>query len=507
MVNQKRIDDTVNGNDQEAHLFNGMGWITAGIKLGVIETVVGFAPAVFGEAITRRVLRFLGRAMLIIGVIKGVDTVEDFSMFNTRERPIPRRSALLALIANPRNSSFRQIGGYDFESSMAPPAAVARSRPISEVPPSPPLLIRPPSAYKPSTPVLTVDTRNASPAKTSRVIVRYGHGRAPTLDLRRISDLSIPSPLTLYDPKSVPGSLFDTDEEKSSYFPGSMSTPNLLDASSTALANSYSPVFPIPTPERGRRRPSTRRTYSEGVRDFRRNARRSSSVLPRPSFGSYSGASENMDVLHALAMQFPGLPPRMPASSSVQPSALDTPMQDDTDIWSPGLSRSTSGRSLSSSSGLVRRSSSVKRKPVPGYLNFENDRLSRLALSRPGSVASKTTTLVQEIPVPPLPSSLPTVTNSITFTTRSSMSYTRPRRYTESEVVTNKRSSKLEFPWVEGAGDIAAEGQAELDAAWMKIGFSRIKSVGSVPRRSTPTPSHSTFSRDSIAAEWHNSAV
>jgi len=55
----------------EIHLFRGLGWVSAGLKLGAIETVVGFADINFGVALTRRILRFFGRAMLIIGVIKG----------------------------------------------------------------------------------------------------------------------------------------------------------------------------------------------------------------------------------------------------------------------------------------------------------------------------------------------------------------------------------------------------------------------------------------------------
>lgn len=70
LVNQKRIDAST-GNDQEAHLFNGIGWMTVGIKFGAIESVVGFALGEFGVPLTRRILHMIGRACLIIGVIKG----------------------------------------------------------------------------------------------------------------------------------------------------------------------------------------------------------------------------------------------------------------------------------------------------------------------------------------------------------------------------------------------------------------------------------------------------
>jgi hypothetical protein len=67
-IDKRRIETS--GSD-EAHLFHGIGWIAGGIKLGAIETVVGFAPAGFGGAITRRILRLLGRGCLIIGIVKG----------------------------------------------------------------------------------------------------------------------------------------------------------------------------------------------------------------------------------------------------------------------------------------------------------------------------------------------------------------------------------------------------------------------------------------------------
>lgn len=69
-MNQRRIDST-NRSDDEVHLVNGLGWIAGGIKLGAIESVIGFVDASFGLAMTRRILRLLGRACLIIGVVKG----------------------------------------------------------------------------------------------------------------------------------------------------------------------------------------------------------------------------------------------------------------------------------------------------------------------------------------------------------------------------------------------------------------------------------------------------
>lgn len=58
-------------SEHEVHLFNGLGWIAGGIILGALDSVIGFAGGGYGGAITRRVLRFLSRACLVIGVVKG----------------------------------------------------------------------------------------------------------------------------------------------------------------------------------------------------------------------------------------------------------------------------------------------------------------------------------------------------------------------------------------------------------------------------------------------------
>ena len=42
-----------------------------------------------------------------------------------------RKSALRALISSPNPATFHQIGGYDYEPSIAPPPAVSRSRTIT----------------------------------------------------------------------------------------------------------------------------------------------------------------------------------------------------------------------------------------------------------------------------------------------------------------------------------------------------------------------------------------
>ncbi|KAI0708624.1 hypothetical protein C8Q76DRAFT_123184 [Earliella scabrosa] len=115
LSHQRTIDSTQAEKEMEAHLFRGLGWIVAGLKLGAIETVIGFAHGGFGVAFTRRLLRLLGHGCLIIGIVKGVDTIEDFQLYSPGEAQKRRKSMLRAMIQNPRFSTFRHVGGHDFE--------------------------------------------------------------------------------------------------------------------------------------------------------------------------------------------------------------------------------------------------------------------------------------------------------------------------------------------------------------------------------------------------------
>jgi len=65
---RQRIEDT---HADEHHYFNGIGWITVGIQLGAIESIVGFAMGGFAVPLSRRILRLMARSTLIIGVLKG----------------------------------------------------------------------------------------------------------------------------------------------------------------------------------------------------------------------------------------------------------------------------------------------------------------------------------------------------------------------------------------------------------------------------------------------------
>jgi hypothetical protein len=67
---QYNIEDRA-ASEWEGILFRGLGWLVIGAKISAIETATGFATTSFGVILTRRVLRMIGRACIIIGVIKG----------------------------------------------------------------------------------------------------------------------------------------------------------------------------------------------------------------------------------------------------------------------------------------------------------------------------------------------------------------------------------------------------------------------------------------------------
>jgi hypothetical protein len=68
---QYNIEDRA-ASEWEGILFRGLGWLVIGAKISAIEGAVGFATTSFGVILTRRILRMIGRACIVIGVIKGL---------------------------------------------------------------------------------------------------------------------------------------------------------------------------------------------------------------------------------------------------------------------------------------------------------------------------------------------------------------------------------------------------------------------------------------------------
>ncbi|KAH9077561.1 hypothetical protein EDB83DRAFT_1491396 [Lactarius deliciosus] len=77
LVKQRNIEDRA-ATEQEGVLFRGQGWLVVGMKLSMCETALGWVAPSFGLLFTRRGIRLIGRACIIIGVVKGPECREEF---------------------------------------------------------------------------------------------------------------------------------------------------------------------------------------------------------------------------------------------------------------------------------------------------------------------------------------------------------------------------------------------------------------------------------------------
>ncbi|KAH6903106.1 hypothetical protein BKA70DRAFT_1227882, partial [Coprinopsis sp. MPI-PUGE-AT-0042] len=80
VLNQRKFQ---NKGKDAYHLVKGIAWLSTGLKIGAIETLVGFMGASFEILLTRKILHLLSRIFLCIGIIKGptsVDYIEDFNV-------------------------------------------------------------------------------------------------------------------------------------------------------------------------------------------------------------------------------------------------------------------------------------------------------------------------------------------------------------------------------------------------------------------------------------------
>lgn len=54
--------------DAASHEVRGIVWVSAGVKIGALESLLGFAGGSFGIALARRIMRFSSRVCLCIGL-------------------------------------------------------------------------------------------------------------------------------------------------------------------------------------------------------------------------------------------------------------------------------------------------------------------------------------------------------------------------------------------------------------------------------------------------------
>ncbi|KAG8216074.1 hypothetical protein J3R82DRAFT_8074 [Butyriboletus roseoflavus] len=181
-LDQRRIELT---HSDEHHYFHGIPWITAGIIIGVIEPIAGFAQACFGVVLARRILRLSARAVLMYGLLKGcavlamrlavtsltslsnsLDVAENFETLTDELRGvshISRRISLMLGVNPQRMNTFRRISHSYSEQGQADGRSPAEK-----------------------------------PPKEQRVTVHYEKGQAPLLQIR-FSAFDLPAQTMLAD--------------------------------------------------------------------------------------------------------------------------------------------------------------------------------------------------------------------------------------------------------------------------------------------------------------------
>ncbi|KAI0049550.1 hypothetical protein FA95DRAFT_1556856 [Auriscalpium vulgare] len=497
---QNRIESTA--DDTHTVLFKGTGWISVGIKLCAIESVIGFASASFGVVFTRRVLRLLGRACIIIGVVKGPDRKESFDLLNgekgygsralsTRRINISgpnlvsssmaqRMSRMLSIHTDVPIATF----GVPARNMLASPESKMIS-PTETLRSTVPTVDQRMSRYqpfelpetRPPMPSLQPGTQHPYAAQEQDrtqgrlVTVARTHGRAPTLILR-LSSSGFPSPSTMA--ASVTG-----------HSPTSpTSVYSVRDTRTFPLTAPSSPTEPLPALPSRRARP-----------------------LSASSLTSDSRVRE-------LSARFTGLPPRV--TGKARGSILGMPMlQDDPDPRGAALRRDDSGR--------------IGAELLRGYSERSDTSTTRgtRSLSRGGSSKRKPPPAIR---ASMLPDALATGDSRLGMgagagADPSSVVYSPTNRPTSGQWVADaRRASKPVAPVIDAQGfrrgrrsqrsghssagvfniDWIANPPLPEEAITVALGQGqgRIKSVGHAPRRRTPTPSlHSAFTRASVAPE------
>ena len=223
---QNNIEDRA-AYEWEGIMFRGLGWLVIGAKISAVETAIGFATTSFGVILTRRVLRLIGHACIIIGVIKGFvppflyvfpydnvffrpDRKEEFLILDTDKTNEFKGTRKLRLSGGRMNISSPRLLQSTMSRRLSQMASLRRSRanfPTPQQPISPIASANeqsPVSSRKSSLALLNQPTFKP-PAKTrpapivlerksneSNVSVVRSIGRAPTLVLR-LSPMNLPS--------------------------------------------------------------------------------------------------------------------------------------------------------------------------------------------------------------------------------------------------------------------------------------------------------------------------
>jgi len=511
LINQRHIEST---SRDSSHLIRGTGWIAGGLKLGAFETVVGFVQLGFGLTLSRRILRLLSRAFLIIGIIKGVDSEEDFDMFRkggpfaSGER---RRSRLMEFISNPRHSTFRRLSPTDttFQIAQVPEHL------------QPPVMQQPLPAQSPyAHPTIPVQPRPGE-----RVTVNLGKDQAPVLEMSRFSALG------LLSPSQIVGNIGARSER-------SQGPPSPHDGSLQTNSSYFAPG----------ESPAQRATSASSPP--------SSVYLGHQSL--VSNQSLRPESLRELAFQFPSLPTRATdmRRSSIMARYREQIGPGEEGTYSPrGLSRvpttsSSSSSDTSSSSRTVRKPTPPLFTPPSPVVNNrmeaynDDDSGSRTTFGRRSSLAyvdsqpkaslesiiysranaSRREKAVARNPVAtqnPFETEMDRSESPSTLQSGESrdVQWSRSQESASQVIVSKTEGTSRQNTMIQGS---APYSPAMTDASWMDKDYmdeakleavlkvnivrggriSRIETVGNAPRRNTPTPLHiGSSDRKSMAVD------
>ncbi|TFY72564.1 hypothetical protein EVG20_g434 [Dentipellis fragilis] len=534
IVNQRSIEAQAN-EDNEAHLFRGTGWMALGIKFGAIESIIGFATGSFGIFFTRRFLRMISRACIIIGVVRGPDSHEDFEIMQPKRDRTPNGPATRQItISDPQlvSSSMLERDGASGRPMLQPIATFGQrnrlsmqtqttnatgtypsnstfTSPMSDAPapPLPSLALAIPATAAEARPrprklnlnhrrSTSTDRGDGAHGRRARADARpaavrqqpaqprhhHGHGLLARLAGRRARRRQLPTPTA--QPSAYPcPSLYSCpcpmpEEEQEQY-----------------LEQGYEPDLPSPKP---------RYAYT-GARGR---------VLSASSI-----TSDSLDYVRNLSSSFTSLPPRVTGKYRGSVLGVVADQDEGPDPRGAALERDTSGRSAQSS---MSRSSSVKRKPPPAYEETlaADAREAELGAEEDGNDSDTgidETDAVRRVRAMSENSvhSGQWVSSSVRDSARTAMDVERYRRGTTTSLASVLKTpgtagtmgtmgtspdtaGALEIDWIANP-----EVVSETDEAWQRSQQrrSKIKSMGRAPRHRTPPPTTVVFSRESVVAE------
>ncbi|KAL5478497.1 hypothetical protein ACEPAI_2681 [Sanghuangporus weigelae] len=305
LLQQRRTGHTLfEGHDLPT--LSGVVWIAMGVKIGVIETLLGFVSGGFSIVLARRILRMVSRCCLAFGALEAEGARLSSGNGHRRSRTM---SQIRAMISNPRASTFVRLSPTA-EEFYSMPRATDAVRGEDE------------------------DSR----LRPQRVTVHYDGQNAPELNLR-LSVLDVPSAEVLTTTFDKRGTIIAdaSYERRRAGSESKQSSSQSLTRSLSAIAPRSVPMVDYSSISRdlrpvieGRSR-TNRTTDAMGtISSIRPNPKFSAGEEQRQSSGTSSDvlfpgghrrfmsgsslASDSLSIVNNLASRFPGIPPRRTAS-------------------------------------------------------------------------------------------------------------------------------------------------------------------------------------------------